>query len=69
MNEFTRVPVTIAVFAAAAVLLSGCIVYDAAATAVDAGATVVDAGATAVGAAGDVVTSPFGGDSGKGKDK
>jgi hypothetical protein len=59
MNSFTRVPVTIAVFAAVTVLLSGCIAYDAASTVVDAGATVVG---TTVDVAGDIVTSPFDGD-------
>lgn len=47
-----RAPVTAAVFAAATLLLSGCLAYDVASTAVDAGTSVV-------GAAGDVVTSPF----------
>lgn len=56
-----RTPVTIAVFAATSVLLSGCLAYDAASTVVDAGATVVGAGASAVGTVGDVVTSPFDG--------
>ncbi len=56
MNSFTRVPVTAAVFAAMAILLSGCIAYDAASTVVDAGATVVG---TTVDVAGDIVTSPF----------
>jgi hypothetical protein len=54
MDSFTRIPVTIAVFAAMAVLLSGCIAYDAA-------STVVGVGASAVGTVGDVVTSPFDG--------
>ena len=53
MDSFTRVPVTAAVFAGMAFLLSGCIAYDAASAAVDAGATVVST-------ASDVVTSPFG---------
>ena len=51
-----RAPVTAAVFAGMAVLLSGCLAYDAA-------STVVDAGTSVVGAAGDVVTSPFDSDS------
>jgi len=55
-----RAPVTAAVFAAATLLLSGCIAYDAA-------STVVGAGTAVVGAAGDVVTSPFDHDS-SGKD-
>lgn len=59
MDAFTRIPVTVAVFAAMAVLLSGCIAYDAASTVVSAGSTVVGAGASAVGTVGDVVTSPF----------
>lgn len=54
-----RTPVTVAVFAAMAVLLSGCLAYDAASTVVDAGGAVVGAGASAVGTVGDVVTSPF----------
>ena len=56
MNSFTRLPVTAAVFAGMAVLLSGCIAYDAASTVVDAGATVVG---TTVDVAGDIVTLPF----------
>jgi hypothetical protein len=60
MDAFSRIPVTIAVFAAMAVLLSGCIAYDAASTVVSAGSTVVGVGASAVGTVGDVVTSPFG---------
>ena len=57
MNSFFRVPVTAAVFAALAVLLSGCIAYDAASAVVSVGATVAT-----VHVAGDIVTSPFGGD-------
>jgi archaellin len=64
MNSFTRVPVTAAVFAGMAILLSGCIAYDAASTVVDAGATVVS---TTVDVAGDIVTSPFDGDDSKKK--
>ncbi len=52
MNSIMRVPVTAAVFAAMAVLVSGCIAYDAA-------SGVVSAGSSVVGTAGDVVTSPF----------
>jgi hypothetical protein len=48
----TATPVTATVFAALAVLLSGCIAYDAA-------STVVDVGTSAVSTAGDIVTSPF----------
>ena len=62
-----RVPVTAAVFAAMAILLSGCIAYDAASTVVSAGSAVVGAGASVVGAAGDVVTSPFDSDEPKKK--
>lgn len=58
-----RIPATIAAFAAASVLLSGCLAYDAASTVVGAAGTVVGAAGSAagsvVGAAGDVVTSPF----------
>jgi hypothetical protein len=54
-----RAPVTAAVFAGMAVLLSGCLAYDAASTVVDAGGAVVGAGTSTVGAVGDVVTSPF----------
>ena len=67
MDCIIRVPVTAAVFAAMAVLLSGCIAYDAASTVVSAGSTVVGAGASAVGAVGDVVTSPFDSDDKKSK--
>jgi hypothetical protein len=59
MTNFVRVPVTAAVFAALAFVLSGCIAYDAAGAVVDAGASVVG---TTVDVAGDVVTSPFDGD-------
>jgi archaellin len=67
MNSFTRVPVTAAVFAGLAILLSGCIAYDAASTVVSAGSSVVGAGVSVVGAAGDVVTSPFDSDDSKKK--
>jgi len=60
MTSITRVPVMLAVFAVITMLLSGCIAYDVASTAVDAGATVVST-------AGDIVTSPFGGDDSAGK--
>jgi hypothetical protein len=56
MDIFARVPVTAAVFSAAATLLSGCIAYDAASTVVDTGVTVVS---TTAHVAGDVVTAPF----------
>jgi hypothetical protein len=52
MNS-TGTPVTLAVFAALTILLSGCIAYDAASTAVDVGTSVVSA-------TGHIVTSPFG---------
>jgi hypothetical protein len=52
MTSFARIPVTLAVFAAMTMLLSGCIAFDAA-------STVVDAGTSVVSAAGDIVTSPF----------
>ena len=48
MDAFTRIPVTVAVFAACGLLLSGCIAYDAASTVVSAGSTVVGVGASAV---------------------
>jgi hypothetical protein len=50
MNSAT--PVTASVFAVLAMLLSGCIAYDAA-------STVVDTGAAVVSTTGDIVTSPF----------
>jgi uncharacterized membrane protein YuzA (DUF378 family) len=49
----------IAVLAAAAFSLSGCIAYDAASAVVGVGTTAVGAAGDVVGAAGDVVTSPF----------
>lgn len=58
MNSFQHVPVTTGIFAMA-LLLSGCMAYDAASTVVSAGSSVVGAGVSVVGAAGDVVTSPF----------
>jgi hypothetical protein len=67
MNRFTRIPVTAGVFALLAVLLSGCLAYDAASTVVDAGSAVVGAGVSVAGAAGDVVTSPFDKDDNKDK--
>ncbi len=54
-----RLPATFAIVAAASLLLSGCLAYDAASTVVSAGSTVVGAAGSVVGAAGDVVTSPF----------
>jgi hypothetical protein len=67
MDSIMRVPVTAAVFAAMAFLLSGCIAYDAASAVVDAGGSVVGAGASVVGGVGDVVTSPFDSDTPKKK--
>lgn len=52
MNIVTSAPITVAVFAAATLFLSGCIAYDAASTA-------VDVSTSAVSTAGDIVTSPF----------
>jgi len=54
MTSFARIPVTLAVFAAMTMLLSGCIAFDAA-------STVVDAGTSVVSASGDIVTAPFDG--------
>ena len=54
-----RAPITFGVLAATTLLLSGCLAYDVASTAVDAGGAVVGAAGSVVGAAGDVVTSPF----------
>ena len=67
MDSIMRVPVTAAVFAAMAVLLSGCIAYDAASTVVSAGSSVVGAGASVAGGVGDVVASPFDSDDSKHK--
>ena len=67
MNSFTRVSVIAAVFAGMAILLSGCIAYDAASTVVSAGSSVVRTGASVVGGVGDVVTSPFDSDEPKKK--
>jgi len=67
MQSFTRAPVTAAVFAGLAFLLSGCIAYDAASAVVGAGSTVVGAGASVVGGAGDIVLSPFDSDDSKKK--
>jgi hypothetical protein len=59
MSSVTSVPVTAAVFAALTILLSGCIAYDAAGTAVGVGTSVVSTTA-------DIATAPFdGGDSRK----
>ena len=67
MESFKRAPVTVAVFAGLAFLLSGCIAYDAASAVVGAGSTVVGAGASVGGGAGDIVLSPFDSDDSKSK--
>ena len=59
MDCFARVPVTAAVFACLASLLSGCIAYDAASTVVHAGSTVVGTSISVVRGAGDIAVSPF----------
>lgn len=56
MDSEIPVPVTAAVFAVLAVLLSGCMVYDATSAVVSVGASAVS---TTASVAGDVVTSPF----------
>ena len=56
MESSVRTPVTAAVFAGLSVLLSGCIAYDAASTAVHVGATAVS---TTADVAGDIATAPF----------
>ena len=56
MGSAVRTPVTAAVFAGLTVLLSGCIAYDAASTAVHVGATAVS---TTADVAGGIVTAPF----------
>ena len=65
MDCIMRIPVTSAVFAAMAVLLSGCIAYDAASTVASVGGAVVHTGASAVSTTADIVTSPFGSDDSK----
>lgn len=60
MASFTRIPVTLAVFAAMTMLLSGCIAFDAASSAIDAATSVVSA-------TGEIVTSPFDGSNFDGK--
>ena len=64
MVSIIRVPATVAVFAAMAAILSGCIAYDAASTVVSVGATAVSTTASVAGA---VVTAPF--ESGSEKEK
>jgi len=59
MDNEIRVPVTAAVFAAMAFLLSGCMAYDAVSTVASVGGAVVRTGASAVSTTGDIVTSPF----------
>ena len=59
MDNEIRVPVTAAVFAAMAVLLSGCMAYDAVSTVASVGSSVVRTGASVVSTTGDIVTSPF----------
>ena len=56
MDSEIRIPVTAAVFAAMAVLLSGCMAYNAASAVVSVGSSVVS---TTASVAGDIVTSPF----------
>lgn len=59
MDNEIRVPVTAAVFAAMAVLLSGCMAYDAVSTVASVSGSVVRTGVSAVSTTGDIVTSPF----------
>ena len=56
MDSEIRIPVTAAVFAAMAVLLSGCMAYNAASAVVSVGPSVVS---TTASVASDIVTSPF----------
>jgi hypothetical protein len=56
MDSEIRIPVTAAVFAAMAVLLSGCMAYNAASAVVSVGSSVVS---TTASVAGDIVSSPF----------
>jgi hypothetical protein len=60
MTSFTRIPVTLAVFAAMTMLLSGCIAFDAASRAVDGVTSVVSA-------SGEIVSSTFDGSDFDGK--
>ena len=69
MNSETRIPVTALVFSAAAILLSGCIAYDAASTVVGAGSTAVGTGISVVSGAGRLVLSPLESDDDKDKSK
>jgi hypothetical protein len=59
MDSDLRIPVTAAVFAAMAVLLSGCMAYDAVSTVASVGGSVGRTGVSAVSTTGDIVTSPF----------
>jgi starvation-inducible outer membrane lipoprotein len=59
MDNEIRVPVTAAVFAAMAVLLSGCMAYDAVSTVASVGGSVVRTSVSAVSTTGDIVSSPF----------
>ncbi len=63
MGNSMRAPVTLAVFAAAAFALSGCIAYDAASAVVGVGSTAVGAATDVVGAGVHVVTYPIRGSS------
>ena len=65
----TRIPVTAVVFSAAAILLSGCIAYDAASTVVGAGTTAVGTGISVVSGTGRLVLSPVTGGEDEEKDK
>ncbi|MES2472426.1 MAG: hypothetical protein V4601_06245 [Pseudomonadota bacterium] len=59
MDSEIPVPVTAAVFAVLAVLLSGCMAYDAVSTVASVGGSVVRTGVSVVSTTGDIVTSPF----------
>lgn len=59
MDSEIRIPVTATVFAALAVLLSGCMAYDAVSTVASVGGSVVRTGVSVVSTTGDIVTSPF----------
>ena len=65
MDCIMRIPVTSAVFAAMAVLLSGCIAYNAVSTVASVGGTVVHTCASAASTTADIVTSPFGSEDSK----
>ena len=59
MDSEIPVPVTAAVFAVLAVLLSGCMAYDAVSAVASVGGSVVRTDASVVSTTGDIVTSPF----------